>query len=366
MYQNKADDRVLTPAHLLLLPLDSANLVNFLTFKDIGVNTLSESAAFSKIRNATKIYNSNLIHTPSAFASKYSQISLAYIDENSLLTTSSFGVKKQHNFLSSLASTNSAATTVLDSNSFNTFLTSNLGLEPNSVSLSTTLTPSPISLLASNGSSSKDIKRLAALTQLEDTLVSDAKLRLSSYQALTEKLNDNSDKSGISNTDAKVTAQNLSASNLRNSSASFTSSQLNDSLSSSTGSIDLNFTNTSTSSKEFNISGPNSKVLANDQSIRKFPTLTPNKSNFNLSKSLNPTASNNLFLRSINKPVNPLYNTTNNSLGDSDLTLLNTLLSSRSLLTLSHPSVLSSSPFESNSLSYDRGFSLNKTASPLY
>ena len=54
-------DDILTPAHLLVLPLDNQKLFNFLDFNDIGSNTLKESMAFKKVRTISKTFNTNLI-----------------------------------------------------------------------------------------------------------------------------------------------------------------------------------------------------------------------------------------------------------------------------------------------------------------
>jgi hypothetical protein len=128
MYQNKSEEQVVTPAHLLLIPLDSSSVANFLNFKSVGLDTLQASSAFLKIRNSTKIYNSHLVHAPSSLTHKYFNIQNLFKDENDILSTSSFGVRRQHALASVSSLGNSHSSTLLDSNSFDKFLNTNLSL----------------------------------------------------------------------------------------------------------------------------------------------------------------------------------------------------------------------------------------------
>jgi len=355
MYQNKTDDKVLTPAHLLLLPLDSSNMINYLTFKDIGLNTLNESSAFSKIRNSTKVYNSHLIHTPSTFTSKYNYLNATYMDENAFLTTSSFGIKKQHNNASSLAIGNPAAVTTLDSNSFDKFLNSTLGSNSSTLNTGSDVKQSASSLLRPETvTRSIDSIRTATLTKPADASTSPMEARLSTYPSLIESLNDDSDKSGLTQPSAKLTSASVTSGSLNGANAAFTTTQLTESVSFATSYAENTRNNAELTSKEFNLSGPNSKVLANDQSVRGLPSLAPNKSNLNLSPSTNTVASNNAFTSRLNKSTTPLTGVEAAESGNVDYVLFNKLGSSRSLMTSSHPSVLSSDPLNRNSLDYDR------------
>lgn len=356
MYQNKAEDRIVTPAHLLLLPLDSNGLVNYVNFKDVGLNTLNESSAFSAIRNATKIYNTNLVHTPTEFSSKYAYLNSAYVDENSFLTTSSFGVKKQHTSASMYALGNPSTTTILDTTSLNKFLSANMNVHQIVDSQANNYAQSPISLSRTGEQNSiSGATRAMSLVQPNGSSVDLHEARLLTHPAFIEGINDNSDLAGLATPSAKLTAQNVNESILNNKASIFTQTSLEDPISYTTESSQLTRTNKSFSSKEFNLSGPNSKVLANDQSIRNFTGLTANKSNFNLTSGSNTVSSNKSFLSALNKPSTPALNASSNEAGNVDYVMFNTLASNRSLMTDSHPSVLSSHESESDSLGYDRG-----------
>ena len=362
MYQNKTDDKVVTPAHLLLLPLDSSNLINYMSFKDIGLNTLNESAAFSKIRNSTKIYNSHLVHTPSTLTSKYNYINSTYVDENALLTTSSFGVKKQHNNISPLALGNSASVSTLDSNSFEKFLSSTLSINERVLNKDSSFKPSPNSLTrpVENSSQLDSLRTSSMLTNASTTDVNSTKL--TTYSSTISSLNDNSDKAGLAQPSAKVTSQNATNGVLNNNSIVFRASSLDENSSVTADYNSLNRNNQSTTTKEFNLSGPNSKVLANDQSIRNFSGLTPNKSHLNLSSSTNTLQSNINLTDRVNKPMSPVSIAADFESGNVDYDLFNKLGSNRSFIAASHPSVLSSNNLERNSLSYDRSHTV-KTSS---
>lgn len=367
MYQNKAEDSVVTPAHLLLIPSDAGNSVNFLNFSNIGVNTLREASAFTKIRNFTKVYNSHLIHTPSLFVSKYNKLNSLYLDENSYLTTSSFGVKKQHNLYATSALGNSSASTLLDTTSFNRFLHSNLNL---SQVVTSETRPAALAALSLNKpnvfSPSVDSTRLAALLKTNTLSTSTGLTRLSQYPSLLENINDDSDKEGLAYPSTKLISPNVVSASLQNRGMSFSQTTLSETSSMTTNRASLSALNESSTAKLFNLSGPNSKVLLGDQSIRNLPDISPNKSNLNLSTEVNTLTSNINFSRKSNRPLTPFSSAVASQVGHPDYTLLNNVSSSRSLMSSSHPAVLSSSVRGSNSLDYDNSVSEEKSSTYSY
>ena len=122
MYQNEVDDRITTPAHLLLMPLNLSEAPTLLNFRDIGISTLRESSAFAKIRNFTKAYSTHLITTPSLFSAKYQRLTSLYIDENLFLPTTSFGNQRQHSMAAISTLGNGSSSTLMDTHSFLKFL----------------------------------------------------------------------------------------------------------------------------------------------------------------------------------------------------------------------------------------------------
>lgn len=360
MYQNKPEDRVVTPAHLMLIPLDSNSMTNFLNFKNIGVNTLRESTAFSKIRNATKVYNSHLVHTPSTFTSKYYSLNNMFADENNYLTTSSFGVKKQHNLNASSSYGNSFASTTLDLTSFNKFLDVNLGLsQPTS-----TETYSPLSLQKDNIlNTPTDGLRISSMLAATSTPVSSSAGKLMSYPTLLENINDNSDKEGFSYPATKLSNANVVNGEYRNAAATFSRGQFEDGSSVTTDNALLTTFNTSTTSKAYNLNGPNSKVLLGEQSIRAHADLKPSKSNYNISSNTNTVSSNLHLSNRLGRSQNLFQGTLSAETDYADYALTGNLAGSRSFISESHPAVQSSLPAGSNSLNYDATTSTSNTTS---
>lgn len=123
-YQNKSTDQVITPAHILTLPLDNYKLLNFLNFNDIGANSSQEINAFKKIRMFSKTYTSNLTYLPNNYSQKYKTLSNLYINDTIFSDSYLYGLKRQHNFLSSQAILNNQST-FLNLSSVNKFINTN-------------------------------------------------------------------------------------------------------------------------------------------------------------------------------------------------------------------------------------------------
>nr|ASY95718.1 Cox2 [Paraurostyla sp.] len=100
-YQNKNFDNIITPAHLLILPLDNLKLINFLNFNDVGSTSLHESNIFKRIKTFSKIFNSSLFFSNNNFFFKYKKFTNLYINDDFYSESSLYGIKRQQNFLSS-------------------------------------------------------------------------------------------------------------------------------------------------------------------------------------------------------------------------------------------------------------------------
>ena len=120
-YQNKSTDQVITPAHILALPMDNYKLLNFLNFNDVGSSSVQEMNAFKKIRMFSKTYTSNLVFVPNNYSSKYKTISNLYINDSLFTDSYLYGLKRQHNFLSANSTFNNQST-FLNLNSVNKFV----------------------------------------------------------------------------------------------------------------------------------------------------------------------------------------------------------------------------------------------------
>jgi hypothetical protein len=96
-----------------------------MNFKDIGTDTLQASKAFKQIRASSRIYTTNLIHNPSYFTNKYIKFNNLFFNENDLINSNNFGLKRQHTLTSAVATT-SINSTFLDRNSLSKLLSYNL------------------------------------------------------------------------------------------------------------------------------------------------------------------------------------------------------------------------------------------------
>lgn len=108
-YQNKPQDAIITPAHLLILPVDNFKLLNFLNFNDIGVNPLRETSAFKKIKSFSKTSISELT-TPSFLSIKHKNLINASASDTVFNESTNFGLKRQHNLINSSAVLNNYLT----------------------------------------------------------------------------------------------------------------------------------------------------------------------------------------------------------------------------------------------------------------
>ena len=350
MHQNEADDRIITPAHLLLIPSDSSGVASFLNFKDIGVSTLRESSAFAKIRNFTKTYSTHLNHTPSSFAAKYHKLNSLYADENTFLNTSSFGVNKQFNANAISSLGNGFTSTVLDSASFSRFLDSSTGVNlTNQTSLPST-SPSPLTPVKSTIDTSEDAIRLTALLS-NDSLNSSSSL--SNSPSTLNHLDDNSDKSKLNNTTLQAATLNLVSGVRLNKELLTAQGDLSSSSSTISPYSTLTLLNSSSNPRVLNINGPSSKVLPNDQSARNLPSESLTKSDFNLSQNLNPITSNLQLVERVNRATTPYSNACSVAAGCVDTSLTAHALTTDVLTATPHSPLLSSSLTGTRSLGYD-------------
>ena len=354
MYQNEADDRIVTPAHLLIMPSDAAGIANFLNFRDIGISTLRESSAFSKIRNFSKVYSTQLVHTPSTFVSKYQKLNSLYIDENNFLNTSSFGVTKQHNSAAISALGNNFSSTLLDSKSFSQFLDSNTSLEFDTNNALNEVDKAPLSATKrSLVGVPLDFSRTSQLLNGETA----SRSQFVDFPTLIESFDDNSDKEKLHYPSLLINNPQLASSGRRNVPVLHSANSLDGSDSATSLYTASTLLNTSSNSRVININGPNSKVLLNDQSTRNVPTSNLNQAHLNFSLGVNVVSSNLQLAERVNQSTTPFSTACSLESGCFDKSLTSHVLSTGTQTTTAHPAVLSSNPNYANSLSYDSALS---------
>lgn len=100
-------------------------------FSSAGVRTLQLSAAFPRIRNNTKVYNTHLVGTPSAQQSDSYGLSSLYTGPNSAMGSTDYGIKRPSTLISASSLIGSPESS-LDRRSFSKFLRSSVNSSINS------------------------------------------------------------------------------------------------------------------------------------------------------------------------------------------------------------------------------------------
>jgi hypothetical protein len=93
-----------------LLPIDNYKILNFLNFSDVGTNVFHESSLFRQTRMFSKIFHTPLFFTSNDFSLKYKTFSPLFDSDNNFFDSYLYGLKRQHNFVSSKSVTNSFST----------------------------------------------------------------------------------------------------------------------------------------------------------------------------------------------------------------------------------------------------------------
>ena len=331
-YQTKLDDTTITPAHLLVLPSDNSRILNLMNFKDIGTNLLEASRAFKQIRAGARIYTTNLVHTPSPLTAKYVKINNLFFNENDLMATNNFGLKRQHT-LTSASATTAVNSTFLDRNSLNKFL--NYNLQYNNTNNTTNLYNSPSDLWTKANSTTLSATTLNNLNLLlsENNRFNSTNLRLLSlYPNLTQEFGDNSDVKPTHFPLRKLLKKQFTKplrNRLNDRSLLLNSTNLTESTSQAIPFFQLNLLNTSKTSKDFMLNYAFQSVASEKQSVRKHKNLNANTTNYNLSFGINSLDSNLNKLNNNSNYMSPFYSYSLQNSNWSDLAVFNKLASNR-------------------------------------
>lgn len=113
-----------TPAHLLLLPLDNKQIVNFFQLTSSGLSLLKEATAFRKITVGSKALASDLSSISGTYAARYKNLNRLFLSDTSFLKAANFASVRPHTTLAAKASLKHTHV-VLDKASCDKFLTYN-------------------------------------------------------------------------------------------------------------------------------------------------------------------------------------------------------------------------------------------------
>ncbi len=331
-YQNKETDAIVTPAHLLLLPLDQKKILNFFNFGNIGSDNLKESTAFKKITSASKTFNSNLVTPLTPFVGKYKRVNQLHSSENLFNLSNNYGLVRQHNLLS-LKATTSQYNTFLDKNSFNQFLTYSSVKNTatiNNLSLFNNVNNLEKVVLDSNFSSFLNLNSLNHLDQ--SSIVSTSQL-LQNYPTL----------SSVTSATLHYPLRKLFNLKLLTSHpinlGLVKSNVVSQNLTSSTSSLISNTLSNFQTNQNFLINhSSNNSILPSDQSVRQYTNVSPNLKNLNLDE--NKT----------NWNLSHAYNTSRGGWINNDV--FSKLATNRTFLTAPYSPIFSPNPLVSG-LNYD-------------
>jgi hypothetical protein len=98
-------------------------------FSDLGTNNLKDSTTFKKIQYFSKSNPQKLYSNVDEFNLKYKKLSDLYLSDYEPITSSNYGLKRQHNYASQKSSLNNSVT-LLDSKSINTLMNYNQNISP--------------------------------------------------------------------------------------------------------------------------------------------------------------------------------------------------------------------------------------------
>ena len=305
-YQNKSNDQVITPAHLLVIPTDNYKLLNFINFNDIGSSNIQEINAFKKIRMFSKTYTSNLSFIPNNYSQKFKTFSNLYTNDLSFIDSYMYGLKRQHNYLSSTSLLNNQST-FLNMSSINKFINfnfqSNLLLENNNnyydntfFKKNQTISTSDNSIRISN--LIKNINNNYSLNSLNQVVL---------YPNSTSLINDDSDKKKTHYPFYKLFNTKLDKNDFNNFSNLNKLNLLNEaSIIDENNEFRNSVFNEQITYKNLTMFSPNQSVALSDRYIRNFVQNTPSVPHFNYSLNLNTI---NTYLNQSN--FNPNFNNHN-------------------------------------------------------
>jgi hypothetical protein len=271
-----------------------------MNFNDIGANSAQEINAFKKIRMFSKTYTSNLVFVPNTFSSKYKNFSNLYINDTLFTDSYLYGLKRQHNFLSSTNLLNNQST-FLNLNSVNKFINFNFKNQTVVSDKSSNYTNS--SFFKKNNNSDLNSFSLRLNNVFNNESMNNDLFYLNnsiSYSNFISSINDDTDKAKLAQPIYKLFNKKLLK---KNDFYNFSNiNQLNSyndlSIIDSNNEAGNHFFNNSISYKTTSVFSPNQSVSLGNRFVRNFVKNSSSTSNLNYSLNLNTI---NDYLDSSNK-----------------------------------------------------------------
>ena len=350
-YQNKSSDQIITPAHLLVIPTDNYKLLNFINFNDIGSSNVQEINAFKKIRMFSKTYTSNLTFVPNAYTQKFKFFSNLYINDLSFSDSYLYGLKRQHNYLSSTSLLNNQST-FLNMSSVNKFINFNFKSNLNVQNTENYYNYSFFKKTPSSHLTDNSLRISNLIKNVNTSYSLDSLNKAFLYPNSISLINDDSDKKKINYPIYKLFNNKLDKNDFNNFNNLNKLNSLNE-LSIIDENADLRsfFFNEDITYKNLTTFSPNQSVSLADRYVRNFIQNNPSLSHFNYSLNLN-TLNNYLSESNFNPNFNNfnVLNLSNNNWSDN----LSSVKYFSSRISVDYPySPISSNNPSSSLLDYD-------------
>ncbi len=349
-YQNKQYDFIVTPAHLLLLPADNYKILNFLNFSDIGTNVFHESSLFKQTRMFSKIFHSSLFFVSDNFSLKYKNFSPLFSTDNDFFDSYLYGLKRQHNFVSTKAITNNFST-LFNLKNVEKFLNYNYHLNSK---LNYTFTGNFIINFFKNTeikiNNNTWVLNKILFNNLH-TVFNDKFHDFLSYPSMFEVLNNNSDKKKLKHAIVKIFSFPTKKQKLINNSFFHANAFYNNQLLNTSTFANQFFNNIRLTKKSLTFFSSNHAISKFDQTTRKFSNISLSTGTFNLSSNLNTPVSYFKFSNNLAN-LNLLTFKNINSSKWVDLETTNKIISNRLYLDAPAPALSSNNPMISL-LNYD-------------
>lgn len=348
-YQNKFLDQIITPAHLLFLPIDNFKILNFLNFNDIGSSALNESVAFKKTRMFSKTSSYNLINTSFTNNNQYKKLSFYFNNENAFASSLTLGVKRQHNYLNSFSITNSYDT-FFDFKSSDKWLSFNFKLIDDSQQA--TISLNSINFFKKNSLIDSTTNSLRILNFFKDySLFLKSFNKFLYFPNISQMFNDDSDKKKLFYPTYKINNIFKKEGNFNNIQFLFKTFLKHDLNSFSESFNNDLFDNKNLTYKQFSPFSSNQAIMTSSKNFRNFVNISSTSATFNHDNNLNVSA-NYMFFMNKNTSTNNFFFYNLNCANWNDLSLFNKFSSNRIYLDSPYSPIVSNNPLL-NFLNFD-------------
>jgi len=100
LYQGKLDDKIVTPANLLVLPLEDTKMLNLQDYSTVGSDLLKGQESFKKVREFHKGTGVELFSTTTNPEVVKMKLNQHFFTSSSFLTSVNYGLIRQKNLFS--------------------------------------------------------------------------------------------------------------------------------------------------------------------------------------------------------------------------------------------------------------------------